>query len=216
MRKYKAIIYDCDGTLLDSKIKTVRAYEILLGRKLKDFEKELVFHQTEKETFERYGLEYNKKNRSVIQDLYMKSQEFVKPFDGIMYLLKEVHKRKVHQGLATNRNKRGAIAALNSNNLYKYLSDVAHAELVENPKPAGDMLLYYVKKHKLNLKETLFVGNALTDHGAALDAGMDFAYVSWGTEEYREEEAIILNRPSDLLLYIEEDIYDKNLCPQGI
>ena len=88
--------------------------------------------------------------------------------------------------------------------------------MVLNPKPSGEMLLKYMDMMKLEKHEVLFVGNAITDHMAAIDAGIDFFYCRWGTVEYLKKSAIILDRPEELLQYVKEDVYGKNLCAQGI
>lgn len=216
MKKYNSIIYDCDGTLLDSKNFTIKAYELLLERKMTEAEVEKVFHQTQNQSLRMFNIKLNGENIKKIEDLYKNVNDLVKPFPGIIDVLRTLSKRGVHQGMATNRNKEAAYQAFLSNDLNKYLRDVVYADLVKNPKPAGDMLTLYIENHGLEPDETLYVGNAISDHKAAIDAGIDFCYCEWGTVDFMDEHAIILKRPSDLLLYIEEDVYDKNFCPQRI
>ena len=206
---YKAIIYDCDGTLLDSKNVTIETYEYMIGRKLTQGEMEKVFHQTQIESFKMFNLER-------IENMYKEIDDSIKPFDGVMNLLKAVKRLGIHQAMATNRNTEAANLALNGYGLQKYIETVVHADMVLNPKPSGEMLLKYMDMMKLEKHEVLFVGNAITDHMAAIDAGIDFFYCRWGTVEYLKKSAIILDRPEELLQYVKEDVYGKNLCAQGI
>lgn len=213
---YKAIIYDCDGTLLDSKNVTIETYEYMIGRKLTEGEMEKVFHQTQIESFKMFNLNIEEGNLKRIENMYKEIDDSIKPFDGVMNLLRAVKKLGIHQAMATNRNAEAAEMALNGYGLQKYIETVVHADMVLNPKPSGEMLLKYMDMMKLEKDEVLFVGNAITDHMAAIDAGIDFCYCSWGTVEYLEKSAIILDRPEELLKYVKEDVYGKNLCAQGI
>lgn len=213
---YTAIIYDCDGTLLDSKFVTVDAYEEMVGRKLTHQEADDIFHQTRIETFEMLGIEDNEENLVRIETLYEKGIFNIKMFDGILEMIKEISNRNIHQGMATNRDFLSAKFAFESNDISKYLVDFVSASDVENPKPSGDMLLKYIEKHRLDPKSTIFVGNSITDHMAAMDAKIDFAYCDWGTEQFHEESAIILKEPKDLIQIIGGINYDRHLCTQGL
>lgn len=212
MRKYDAVIYDCDGTLLDSKKFTIKAYELLLERNMTDEEIEKVFHQTQMESLQMFNINLSDENINKIEELYKNVNDLVKPFPGVIDLIKSLNKAGVHQGMATNRNKAAAYQAFLSNGLNRYLEDLVYADLVENPKPSGDMLTLYIENHSLNRDKTIYVGNAISDHKSAIDAGIDFAYCEWGTVDFMDERAIILNRPEDLFKYIEEDVYDKDFC----
>lgn len=212
MKKYNSVIYDCDGTLLDSKNFTIKAYELLLERKMTDTEIEKVFHQTQMESLMMFNIKLSKDNISKVENLYKNVNDLVKPFPGVIDVLDKLSKMGIHQGMATNRNKAAAYQAFLSNGLNRYLEDLVYADLVLNPKPAGDMLKLYIENHSLEKEKTLYVGNAISDHKSAIDAGIDFAYCEWGTVDFMDRHAIILKRPDDLFGYIEEDVYDKNFC----
>lgn len=111
MKKYNSVIYDCDGTLLDSKNFTIKAYEILLDRSITEDEVEKVFHQTQMESLKMFNVKLTKENVRKIEDLYKDVNDLVKPFPGIINLLKRLKKAGVHQGMATNRNKDAAYQA---------------------------------------------------------------------------------------------------------
>lgn len=48
-------------------------------------------------------------------------------------------------------------------------------------------------------EDTIMLGNSIADHMAALDAGVDFAYCMWGTNEKHEVSAIELHLPEEIL-----------------
>ena len=196
---YKAIIYDCDGTLLDSKNVTIETYEYMIGRKLTEGEMEKVFHQTQIESFKMFNLNIEEGNLKRIENMYKEIDDSIKPFDGVMNLLRAVKKLGIHQAMATNRNAEAAEMALNGYGLQKYIETVVHADMVLNPKPSGDMLKYYLEKHNLKKEETLMLGNAIADHLAAIDAGIDYAYCMWGTNLKHDAEAIEIEKPEDIL-----------------
>ena len=122
---YKAIIYDCDGTLLDSKNVTIETYEYMIGRKLTEGEMEKVFHQTQIESFKMFNLNIEEGNLKRIENMYKEIDDSIKPFDGVMNLLRAVKKLGIHQAMATNRNAEAAEMALNGYGLQKYIETVA-------------------------------------------------------------------------------------------
>ncbi|MDY3946852.1 MAG: HAD family hydrolase [Ezakiella sp.] len=202
MKKYKSIIFDCDGTLLNSKDATIRAYELMVGSKFNNEIKNKIFHQSRIDTFKMLGLSENKETIDEFNRFYRLGIKDTKFYDGILELLSILKEEGIHIGMATNRETSSAEEVLRDNGLNSYISDMVDAEQAGLPKPSGKMLDIYVTRNGLKKKETLFVGNAISDHLAAIDAGIDYAYCRWGTKDYDEKEAIILDMPKNLLSYI--------------
>ena len=65
-------------------------------------------------------------------------------------------------------------------NFAEFCDHVIGCDLVENPKPAPDSLLYAAKLFGVELSEMLFVGDTEFDSSCAANAGVDFAVATWG------------------------------------
>lgn len=201
--KFKNFIFDVDGTILDSKYQTVKAYDLLarelLGRGLTPEEEIFAFHKTSIQTLELLEIEIIDVNLVKLYNYFHDLSEDVGFFDGVTEVLDEMQKKDVFMGLATNRNKDESDFALEHNGLKKYFDDYVCKDDVKNAKPSGEMLIFYMEKHNLKPDETIFIGNAIGDHMAAIDAGIKYGLCKWGTEEFLDEEAIVLEEPKDIL-----------------
>ena len=201
--KFKNIIFDVDGTLLDSRSQTIEAFDRLamdkIGRHLEGEERDFAFHNPSLETLKALGLETNEENMTELYRHFHDLSGRLKFFPGMEEVLYQLKERGVFLGLASNRDIDECDYALAHNGLGQYFDDYACRDHVANPKPSGEMLVWYMKKHGLNPAETIYIGNAVTDHMAAIDAGISYGIAEWGTTEYLREKAILLSNPRDIL-----------------
>lgn len=203
MKKYKNLIFDCDGTLLDSNQATVGAFnefaKLMLKRGLTKEESEDVFHRSSEESLLELGIPTTTANMLKLSEIYNSKSGSIKFFDGMEEVLQKLKDRGVHMGMATNRNNEESKFALKENGIGKYITRYTCRDFGLNPKPSGDMIRYYLEKYNLKKSETIMLGNAIHDHLAAIDAGIDYAYCMWGTTTKHDEKAIELVNVEDIL-----------------
>lgn len=201
--KFKNFIFDVDGTILDSKYQTVKAYDLLareiLGRGLTPEEEIFAFHKTSVQTLDLLEIETSEENMMKLYNYFHDLSLDVGYFEGVTEVLDEMKMHNVFIGLATNRNKGESDYALYNNGLKKYFDDYVCKDDVKNAKPSGEMLTLYMERHNLNPDDTIFIGNAIGDHMAAIDAGIKYGLCKWGTEEFLDEDAIEFEEPKDIL-----------------
>lgn len=208
-RKYDAILYDLDGTLInsvpvivDSFIKT---YEWMYGectRSVEDFKsyigKPLVecfpMHSSEdqKKLVEKY-LEINceaLRNDEV--------EVFPGVLDGIRYLKKLGYK----QGIMTSKKRESAMITLKLKGMDVLFDGFVFHEDSEKHKPDAEPLILAARKLGVtDMSRVLYVGDAVPDAACANNAGANFALVSWSD---MDKELIMKTYPGELIASINE------------
>lgn len=203
MKKYKNIIFDCDGTLIDSFRATSTAFQRftnhMLGRSLSTNELDEIFHKTVEGCFDILGIEHSKDNLIILNRYFEEESRDIKFYDGMEGVLRNLKERNIVMGLASNRTRFELLYAMKEHGISEYIDEYVSKDDVAKAKPAGDMLLYFIEKHKLLKDETIYLGNAISDHLSALEAGIDYAYCMWGTNNTIDEPHIKLGEVKEIM-----------------
>ena len=185
--KYKAVVYDVDGTAVDSRYNIDALQETcieLLGREATDEELKITYGMTAKnailylggtedqvEPFEKRWIEK-----------IMKMCQNASLFDGIYDGMCQMKDAGILLGINTsrNRNELGDLHEYIKEPFLELCSLIVTCDKVANPKPAPDSLLYFLRETDVKPSEVLFVGDSEFDAGCAKNAGCDFALATWG------------------------------------
>ena len=207
-RFFKNFIFDVDGTILDSRFATVEAFERMaaakIGRALTEEEKSRTLHMPVVDILTSLEIEANAKNMGELFAHFDGLAQDIKFFSGFDQVLDELKKQANFIAFATNHDREGSQIVMDQNGLKKYFSIYICKDDVENPKPHGEMLTSLMDKYNLKAYETIYIGNAVSDHQAAIDAGIAYGACERGTDEYLDEDKIILKNPIDILSLIEK------------
>jgi HAD superfamily hydrolase (TIGR01509 family) len=184
--KYKAIIWDCDGVLIDSEVLACGVaveilaeigYSIPLDKYLNQFmgqSSAQMFAQIEQETglklAEIFPVERLKEKQKAVFNLHLQA------ISGVENVLKTVN---LPMAVASGSESERLQHTLSITNLIGYFNThVYSVELVKNGKPAPDIFLYAAEKLKVVPENCLVIEDSLHGVNAAKAAGMDvFAYV---------------------------------------
>lgn len=192
----QAIIFDCDGVLLDTLEANRHFYNAILGRlgynHLNEHDLYVVHAMTVGEAFA-YALSPEDAAKapevaqSLDRDIYFNK---VRVPDNLYELLTAL-KRNYKLGIVTNRDARG-VGMLNDFNLLEYFDAVISCSDVKEPKPAPEGLLKICKLFGITPAEALYVGDSNSDQLAALAANMPFvAYASPGLKSDRHAKNML-------------------------
>lgn len=209
--KYKGIIFDLDGTLLDTVDDLMDAVNVTLdeyGYNKIDRDKTMSFlgngfvklieeaaNCDSDEKVNKDTLEKMLKTFEVAYDnCYMNK---TKAYENVLEVLKKLQQLGIK--MAINTNKRQSYAV---NLVQKHFGEINFVTLIGedkniNKKPAKDGAMIILQKMKLERKDVLYVGDSGVDLNTALNAGLDSCFVSWGFRTYEQIKDIKHNYEID-------------------
>lgn len=217
MHPIKAILFDLDGTLLDTiedltastnhalrkfslperSVDEVRSF---VGNGVRRLMQQAVPANTSNELFEEIF--------EAFKDYYFKhSYDYTLPYPGIMPLLYELKEKGLKLGIVSNKW-HTAVQELSSC-FFSDLIEVAIGESETTPrKPNPEGVFTALKALGCNAKEALYVGDSNIDIMTAQNAGIKCISVTWG---FRNEEFLkahqartLIHSPQELLSIITE------------
>lgn len=127
------------------------------------------------------------------------------PYPGILELLEELKSRGIVCAIASNKS-HSSVITLKEIYFEGYIQEAAGAVDGKPTKPDPYMVSNLMKNLDCIPEETLYVGDSQVDVMTAANAGLDLVAVSWGfrTEEELKKAgaSIIIKHPLDLLNYL--------------
>lgn len=185
------VVFDCDGTLVDSQGAIVRTVQ-------RAFAREGLAVPTDEAVRERVGLSMHAFVADLVGDLdpvrvegliaayreeYVRARELEgdEPlFPGIRALLDELVDRGVLLGVATGKSRRGLRSVIETHDLGPLFVTLQTADDAPS-KPHPAMVLQAIDEAGVSARSTVMVGDSVFDVAAARAAGADAIGVSWGS-----------------------------------
>ena len=204
MRKYKAIIYDVDGTLLDTlKMNMIPLLKILHEEGFKDFTYESVLKYVSypgRKVLDELGIN----NR---EEVYARWVRYVNEFEegasifpGVIDLLKQVESMEIIQAVVSAKTYNQYRIDVVSKGLDSFMKCRVLAEDTDKHKPDPEPLLMCCELLNLNPHEVCYIGDAYSDYCASMSAHIDFYYAKWnGLHDERIIDVVELNHPLELI-----------------
>lgn len=217
LKKYNTIIFDLDGTLLNTledltdavnyvmgqfhfEEKTVSQVRSFVGNGIRKLMERCVPGGQEREGFEEIF--------QCFRSYYTAHcQEKTKPYDGILELLQALSDCGYRMGIVSNKNDK-AVEELNEVFFSQYITVAIGQNDKLRPKPAPDTVDMALKCLDCNRESALYVGDSDVDKATADNSNMDCVSVTWG---FRDRElleklkpAAVIDEPLQLLEYLGE------------
>ena len=186
-KNFKLIIFDLDGTLIDSvkdimiannktlvkfgyKPVSLKNVKHIIGQGIRiNIIKSLmmqdvkVFKEEENEMY-KYFFSFYKKN------LYVKS----KVYAGLNSFLKKLKEKNYKLAVCSNKLEELTKKVLKKTNLLKYFDYVAGGDTFKHKKPHPSVLNNVIKKFKVDKKKVLFIGDSEHDYESAINSNIKF------------------------------------------
>jgi HAD superfamily hydrolase (TIGR01509 family) len=202
------VIFDMDGTLVDSFGLIAESYDFAIGR-LENHVKDSRINVTQGRTLEEALGERVPESEVPVaverfHGYYEKHCSSVNVFPGIRPLLMALQRRGVELAVFTGQTRRATDVTLRETDLRKFFSKVVTANDVAEPKPSPEGLKLAMEGIGAVPEGTVYVGDDPDDVNASRSAGVTGAAALWGS--IRREELVALqpdflfNRPGELKL----------------
>lgn len=191
MKPVNAILFDLDGTLVDSARDLQEAVNVLLageGRKalslddVKAMVGDGVAKLVERALIATGGPH---PDDSVLVrrflDIYeANASRHTRAYPGVYEVLEELHRRGIHLGIVTNKPSVATIDILDALGLRSFFAAVVAGDTLPERKPHPGPLLHALKDLRVPPSEALMVGDNYHDVQAARGAGMRVVAVTYG------------------------------------
>ena len=213
----KLVIFDLDGTLLDTiadlaesanyalkqlgypthNVETIRTF---VGNGInKLLERALPAHEQTEENVMRM--------RSHFVPYYdIHNADLSSPYPGIVSLLEDLQAKGILLGVASNKYQAATVKLVK-----QYFPTIDFVEILGqregiNVKPDSTIVFDILKKANVSPEETLYVGDSGVDMQTAINAGVDAVGVTWGFRPRAELESFhpmgLIDEASELMKFI--------------
>ena len=178
----KGIIFDMDGTIVDSLPYHFKAWEIFFKEnKVENFTEKLKDYKgggTLDLLTTVLGNDYSKKElKSMVDDKEIIFRNIYKnnviPIEGFIQLLESIKSQKVLVGLASNAIRKNVKMILNELKIYNEFESIICGDEVENGKPNPEMFNRTAARFMLDKKDCLIFEDSIEGLQGAVNSGID-------------------------------------------
>ncbi len=217
--KYKHIVFDIDGTLIDTEYAVLHSLQDtikeLSGREIPCSELKFALGITGADALEKLEI----KDTSYGVELWVKKMgnyaNTVKVFAGIIELLKNLLSLGYEMGIVTSKTREEFTHDFCPFGISHYFKTIICADDTQEHKPNAAPILKYVELSKADCSKVLYIGDSKYDSKCAENAGIDFALAVWGSHHKQIRADYFLERPADLLSAITSIQSDQQVKPQS-
>ncbi len=212
--KNKVIIFDCDGTILDTFLlieKTVFATfaKMLPSYPLTKEEAHQFFGPLIDDSFKRYAKDDVEKQALI--DCYIDINNklmanYIRTFDGIEELLQKLKAKGYFLAIVSNKVSKSIIKGLKICKIDQYFDLIIGAEKMKLPKPNPDGIYQVLDYYQTT--DAIFVGDTIIDIQTGQNANLKTIGVTWcktSKESFIKNQAtFIVDKPEEILTIIGE------------
>ena len=217
MKKYDTVIFDLDGTLLNTledladavnfvmranqyPERTIEEVRHFVGNGIRRLMEQAVPEHVIGEEFERVFEEFKKYYTEHCQNKTC-------AYEGIMPLLGCLYEKGYAMAIVSNKN-HAAVCELNDIYFKEYITVAIGQKDGIRKKPAPDTVIQALKELGKDKEKAIYVGDSEVDFATAKNSGMDCALVTWGfrtVEELAEfSPKALIDKPEELFGVLEK------------
>ena len=215
--RYGCVLFDLDGTLLDSTALIIASYRHTLqavGQPPPSDEDVIAgFGTPLVANLQRLGPTERTEEMMEIYSTHNGDHHdaMVRPFPGAVELVETLARDGLRLGIVTGKRRTYALMGLRFLGLLECFETVVTPERTERGKPSADPVLQALRDLGCRAEETLFVGDSVHDMNAGQEAGTAVAAATWGPFP---REALLATGPNYVLDRV-EDVLDVIRSPRA-
>lgn len=195
----KAILFDLDGTILDTVGDIRQALNNALGSSFSDKEvntfvgnglKNLVRFALESLKRPYTEDELNNYYSSLMTYYRQNPVVYTKPYPGVIKLLNTLNEKAIKIGIFSNKDQDLAETVINTCFKNQKIDFIAGRNGLYKAKPDPEAVFAFINKFNLKQDEVLYVGDSEVDYLCAKNANIKALILTWGT---RTREFLLQN-----------------------
>lgn len=204
--RIKGILFDLDGTLIDTSNLIVRSFQHTFtkhyGRALTPQEIYAFFGKPLRAAMEYYGPDKVDELIKTYREYNLAyHDELTTGFESVPETIRKLYDQGISMAIVTSKTKNTAIRGLKLFDMDKYFITVIGHEECQNHKPHPEPVLRALAEIKLSPEECLMVGDSPFDLASARAAGLRTAAVRWTQIEW---EQLLAEKPDYELATIKD------------
>lgn len=205
--KYKHIIFDIDGTMLDSAYADLMALQKVLwelqNKRYEIADLHFALGIPSEVALRQLDIEDIPMASKLWSDYTKELSYTMKLFDGIKELLIELSDKGVKLGIITSKNRSEYFNDFSPFGLDAYFDTVITVEDSISPKPSAAPMISYLTKTGASPQDVIYIGDTLYDWECAQNAGVDFGLVMWGSHPAKQiNTAYSFKSPEEILSFL--------------
>jgi HAD superfamily hydrolase (TIGR01549 family) len=201
----KAVLFDLDGVLLNSRPNMERAWKDVRDRVGVTVEFEDYFKNIGRPFRDILAILGLQDQADEIEPVYSQSSKdnfnLATFYPYVVEALQKIQYQKIKLGIVTSKDRERTSIVLSR--LPVKFSSVQTPNHNFRGKPAPDHLLAAMAELNVDPKDSLYIGDAEVDAMAAQRAGVDYCHANWGYGETKLEHVTFLNDINSLLVFLE-------------
>jgi HAD superfamily hydrolase (TIGR01549 family) len=199
---YKYIIFDIDGTLIDTEIAIICALQKLLqsekNRIYSPEELHFILGIPGKEALKELQIDNPDVAISKWNEYLTEYVSCIQLFPDIERVIKQLHEARIRTGIVTSKTRTEYTTDFIPFGLNQYFQFVVCADDTVHHKPQPEPLIKSLKMASAKPKEAIYIGDTIYDSQCAAAAGVDFALALWGTRNKNIPSRYHLASPLDI------------------
>ncbi|MFC6331324.1 HAD family hydrolase [Paenibacillus septentrionalis] len=205
---YKTIIFDVDGTLINTEDAVLGSLQKLLKT---DYNKDVARSELSfvlgipgSDSLPKLGIDNidkaNERWNFFMKDFY----HSIHVYNEINILLDTLKKKGLDQGIVTSKTKQELKDDFEPFGLMSYLSYIVCADDTKKHKPNPEPIIKFLEISKAEPSSSIYIGDTIYDFECARDAGVDFGLALWGCKNHENIPAKYkFEKPLDILKFVD-------------
>lgn len=198
------MIFDVDGTILDTEKAILKSLQKVLKEEGKDYQLEdlrFALGIPGIETLKKLNVTDLERVHPMWSETVLEFSHEVSVFQDLENVIKTLSESPVRTGIVTSKTKQELIDEFEPFGLSSFFEYTICASDTEKHKPHPEPLLACLDGLNANQDETIYIGDSIYDMQCAKNAGVKFALALWGskTTEGFESAEFVLKEPKAIL-----------------